>query len=206
MREIVTLLTDFGVEDYYVGALKGTLLRLAPRARLVDLSHEIAPGEAYAESFTLFAGPKEPTVMEAYGLSEYIEYGWFWYVSKPMLVLLHFFESFLFNYGLAIVLLTILVRGAMFPLGRKAAMNAKKMQELAPEMKAIADKYKDDMQKRAEAQQELFRKHNYNPFGGCFLLFLQLPIFLGLYRGLALDIELRGAPFVGFVGCRDASA
>lgn len=164
--------------------------------RLASTPKEIAPGEKYRESFTLFAGPKHPTIMAAYGLSEYIEYGWFWWVARPMVWLLHFFESFLFNYGLAIVLLTVLVRGAMFPLGRKAAMNAKKMQELAPEMKAIAEKYKDDMQKRAEAQQALFRKHNYNPFGGCFLLFLQLPVFLGLYRGLSQDIELRGAPLI----------
>ncbi len=164
--------------------------------RLASVPHKLPPGGTYRESFKLFAGPKHPEVMEAYGLDAYIYYGWFGWVSRPMVGLLHFFESFLFNYGLAIILLTILVRGAMFPLGRKAAMNAKKMQELAPEMKAIAEKYKDDMQKRAEAQQALFRKHNYNPFGGCFLLFLQLPVFLGLYRGLATDIELRGAPLI----------
>jgi YidC/Oxa1 family membrane protein insertase len=163
---------------------------------LDSVPHRIEPGGSYRESFTLFAGPKHPDIMDAYGLSDYIEYGWFWWVAGPMLHLLHFFESFLFNYGLAIVLLTVLVRGLMHPLGRKMAMNAKKMQELAPEMKAIAEKYKNDMQKRSEAQQELFRKHNYNPFGGCLVLFLQMPIFLGLYRGLAVDIELRGASLI----------
>jgi YidC/Oxa1 family membrane protein insertase len=163
---------------------------------LDSVAHRIEPGGSYRESFTLFAGPKHPDVMDAYGLSDYIEYGWFWWVARPMLLLLHLFESFLFNYGLAIVLLTVLVRGLMHPLGRKMAMNAKKMQELGPEMKAIAEKYKNDMQKRSEAQQELFRKHNYNPFGGCLVLFLQMPIFLGLYRGLAVDIELRGASLI----------
>ncbi len=170
--------------------------------RLVSVPHKIAPGEQYQETFTLFAGPKHPDVMDVYGLSDYIEYGWFWWVSRPMVLLLHFFEKFLFNYGLAIVLLTVLVRGAMYPLGRRAAMNAKKMQELAPEMKVIAEKYKNDMQKRAEAQQELFRKHNYHPLSGCAPLILQLPIFLGLYRALAVDIELRGASLIpGLAWC-----
>lgn len=170
--------------------------------RLVSVPHEIAPGEFYKESFTLFAGPKRPDIMAAYGLSDYIEYGWFWWVSRPMILLLHLFEKFLFNYGLAIVLLTVLVRGAMYPLGRRAALNAKKMQELAPEMKAIAEKYKNDMQKRAEAQQELFRKHDYHPLSGCAPLLLQLPIFLGLYRALSVDIELRGASLIpGLAWC-----
>jgi YidC/Oxa1 family membrane protein insertase len=84
----------------------------------------------------------------------------------------------------------------MFPLSRKAAKNAQMMQELAPEMKRIAEKYKDDMQKRAAAQKELFAKHNYNPFGGCLLMFLQLPIFIGLYRALSVDIELRQASLI----------
>jgi len=84
----------------------------------------------------------------------------------------------------------------MVPLGRKQALNAQKMQELAPEMKKIADKYKTDMEKRSKAQRELFQKHNYNPLSGCWLMFLQLPIFIGLYRGLSVDIELRAAPLI----------
>ena len=93
-------------------------------------------------------------------------------------------------------MLTVLVRGCMFPLSRKAAKNAAMMQELAPEMRQIAEKYKNDMEKRARAQRELFRKYNYNPFGGCWLMFLQLPVFIGLYRSLAVDIELRQAPLI----------
>jgi YidC/Oxa1 family membrane protein insertase len=84
----------------------------------------------------------------------------------------------------------------MFPISRKAAKNAAMMQELAPEMRQIAEKYKNDMEKRAKAQQDLFRKHNYNPFSGCWLMFLQLPIFIGLYRSLAVDIELRQAALI----------
>ena len=118
------------------------------------------------------------------------------YVARPLSGLLHFFYGIVRNFGLAIIMLTILVRGCMFPLGRKAAKNAAMMQELAPEMRAIAEKYKSDMEKRAKAQQDLFRRHNYNPLGGCWLMFLQLPIFIGLYRSLAVDIELRDAALI----------
>ena len=100
------------------------------------------------------------------------------------------------NYGLAIILLTVLVRGAMFPIGRKAALNAQKMQELAPEIKKIKEKYKNDLEKQGQAQRELWKKHNFNPLGGCWLMFLQLPIFIGLYRCLSVDIELRQAPLI----------
>jgi len=110
---------------------------------------------------------------------------------------LHFFHNRIIgNYAIAIIMLTVLVRGCMFPVSRKAAKNAAMMQELAPEMKKIAEKYKNNMEARGKAQQELFRKHNYNPLSGCWMMFLQLPVFMGLYRALAVDIELRQAPFI----------
>jgi len=88
----------------------------------------------------------------------------------------------------------VLVRGAMFPVGRKQALASQKMQALQPEMKAIADRYKNEPEKRTKATQELWRKHDYNPMGGCLLVFIQVPIFIGLYRSLATDVELRQAP------------
>ncbi|MEC7109861.1 MAG: membrane protein insertase YidC, partial [Planctomycetota bacterium] len=100
------------------------------------------------------------------------------------------------NYGIAIIMLTILVRAAMIPISRKAALNAQMMQHLQPEMKRLNEQYKNDMEKRAQAQRELFRRYNYNPAGGCLLMFVQLPIFLGLYRGLNVDIALRGQPLI----------
>ena len=81
---------------------------------------------------------------------------------------------------MAIIMLTVLVRGCMFPLSRKQALSAQKMQELQPEMKRINEKYKSEPEKQTKAQQELFRKHNYNPLGGCLPAFMQLPIFIGL--------------------------
>ena len=121
-------------------------------------------------------------------------YGWYGWVADPMTKTLHFFHYMVRNYGLAIILLTVLVRLCMFPLSRKQALSAQTMQKLQPEIKKLQEKYKKDMEARTRAQQELFRKHNYNPLGGCLVLFIQLPIFIGLYRSLQVDVELRDAP------------
>ena len=167
--------------------------------RLVSTTQTLEPsGPALVHRYRFFTGPKRPKLLAQYGLDELVYYGWFGWVSRPMLSVLHFFHSYLTfgNYGLAIILLTVVVRSAMFPLSRKQALNAQKMQELQPELKRIAEKYKKDMEKRTKAQQELFRKHNYNPLGGCLLMFFQLPIFIGLYRSLMVDVELRQAPLL----------
>jgi len=165
--------------------------------RLVSPERMLEAGQTYSQTFTIFAGPKKPALLKQYALEDFIAYGWFRMIARPLSWVLHFFEKLpLVNYGLAIILLTVLVRSAMTPLSRKAAKNAQMMQELAPEMKRIAEKYKNDMEKRAAAQRELFAKHNYNPFGGCWLMFIQLPIFIGLYRALSVDIELLQAPLI----------
>ncbi len=165
--------------------------------RLTSSQRTLEPGQSYTQRFTIFAGPKRPALLEGYGLSEFIAYGWFAMIARPLSWLLNVFASLPWvNYGMAIILLTVLVRSAMMPLSRKAAKNAQMMQELAPEMKRIAEKYKNDMEKRGKAQRELFVKHNYNPFGGCFLMLIQLPIFIGLYRSLSVDIELLQAPLI----------
>jgi YidC/Oxa1 family membrane protein insertase len=118
-------------------------------------------------------------------------------VARAMLGILHFFYSIVGNYGIAIVMLTVLVRGAMFPISFKQTQNMARMQALKPEMDRITEKYKTDMQKRSQAIQELYRKNNINPLGGCLPVFLQLPIFIGLYRALMVDIELRMSPLFG---------
>lgn len=179
--------------------------------RLIGKPITLQPGGgSLVNRYQVFAGPKQPALLAEYTqpiddpssdktLGELIYYGWQpWAgVARVMSKVLHFFYGFVGNYGLAIVMLTILVRACMFPLSKKQALNMIKMQELQPQMKAIAEKYKNDMEKRAKAQQELIRKNNYNPMGGCLLMFAQLPIFLGLYRSLMVDIELRDAPLVG---------
>ena len=114
-----------------------------------------------------------------------------------MVGLLHIFYGFVGNYGIAIIMLTVLVRGCMFPVSRGQAKSMAKLQELRPEMERIKEKYKGDQQKQAQAMQELYRKHNVNPLGGCLPMLIQLPMFIGLYRGLTVDVELRQAPLFG---------
>lgn len=169
---------------------------------------ELAPGEARSDAFDVFIGPKKTELLSAYGLDEVVYYGWFGPVAGVMASLLHVFAAIVPNYGIAIILLTVLVRGMMFPLSRKQTMNAQKMQELQPELKRLQEKYKNDLEKRSRAQQELFRKHNYNPLAGCFPIFIQLPIFIGLYRALSVDLELRGAPLLweSFPWCTNLAA
>ncbi len=162
-----------------------------------DTQDQAVPeGGELSQRYYVFIGPKDTDVLASHGLGEAIEYGWFPAIAKPLGYILHFFYQISRNYGLAIIMLTVCVRGAMFPLGRKAAMNAQRMSELQPELAKINEKYKDNMEKRAKAMQELYAKHNFKPLAGCLPMFIQLPIFIGLYRCLSVDISLRQAPLI----------
>jgi YidC/Oxa1 family membrane protein insertase len=169
--------------------------------RLTSMLADLAPGASIAHDFKVFAGPKKPALLAQYPtpdpsvtLRDLVYYGWFGFVAKPMLAILHTFHALVGNYGLAIIMLTVAVRSCMFPLSRKQALSAQKMQELQPEIKRLNEKYKNEAEKKMRAQQELFRQHNYHPLGGCLLAFVQLPIFVGLYRSLSVDVSLRQAP------------
>ena len=167
--------------------------------RLLSRELRLEPDVPVTHRFDIFAGPKRPSLLATFGrpqasMNDLVYYGWFGWVARPMIAILHVLHAIIRNYGIAIILLTVIVRGAMFPISRKQALSSQKMQVLQPEMKAIAEKYKNDPQKRTMVTQELWRKHNYNPAGGCLLVFIQIPIFMGLYRSLATDVELRQAP------------
>jgi YidC/Oxa1 family membrane protein insertase len=165
--------------------------------RMVSNVVDAKPGETVlAHDFKIYLGPKVPDILAEYQLDDLAYYGYFGWVAKPLLAILHFFYALVGNYGIAIVMLTILVRSLMFPLSKKQAQNAAKMQELQPELKKIAEKYKKSPEERLKAQQDLWKKHNYSPLSGCLPIFIQLPIFMGLYRSLAVDIELRQAPLI----------
>ena len=167
--------------------------------RLLSRELRLEPDVPVTHRFDIFAGPKRPSLLATFGrprssMNDLVYYGWFGWVARPMILVLHVLHAAIQNYGIAIILLTVIVRGMMFPISRKQALSSQKMQVLQPEMKAIAEKYKNDPQKRTMVTQELWRKHNYNPAGGCLLVFFQIPIFMGLYRSLATDVELRQAP------------
>lgn len=182
----------------------GNLAALAKgRERTLNVSFQlhseprtVSADKPLQQKLTLYLGPKEKEVLAAYGLERTIELGWWWWVVNPMSWLLHGFYAVVRNYGIAIVMLTIVVRSCMLPISFKMTKNAQKMQALAPEIKKLAEKYKDDLEKRSRAQQELFQKHGVNMYSGCLLVFFQLPVFAGLYRLLAVDINLRQAPLI----------
>lgn len=159
--------------------------------------------------YELFAGPKRPELLAEYDLRETVDYGWWvWaWIARFLQGVLHTFHALVGNYGLAILMLTVMVRLAMFPLSRKQVLGAMKMQELQPEMKRINEMYKKDLEARNRALSQLFRKHNYHPLSGCLPIFIQLPIFIGLYNSLSVDIELRQAPLIpGLAWCANLAA
>jgi YidC/Oxa1 family membrane protein insertase len=174
-------------------------------SRLISRPITLAAGESKTQSYRVFMGPKRPDLLENYhpsvqpttSLIGLIYYGWFGGVANAMLWFLHFIYGIVGNYGIAIVTLTVCVRGAMFPLSIKQTRNMARMQELKPEMDRINEKFKNDMQKRSQATQELYRKNSINPLGGCLPMLLQFPVFIGLYRALMIDVELRNSPLLG---------
>jgi YidC/Oxa1 family membrane protein insertase len=182
-----------------VNAIPKNWLRTANVSfRLSPTAAQLAPQEKLTHNYRVFFGPKDMRVLQAYHLDPLIEYGWrvFGYPAWWLQKLLEALHSVTKNYGIAIILLTVIVRTCMIPISLKQAKTAAKMQELAPEVQKIKDRFPDDALKQHAAVQELYKKHNFNMFGGCLPVFLQLPIFIGLYRCLSVNIELRDAPLI----------
>ncbi|MEX0700719.1 MAG: membrane protein insertase YidC [Planctomycetales bacterium] len=165
--------------------------------QLQSVVRTLEPGQELTDSFALYAGPKRQDLLADIGAGQVQDFGWFAFVAKPMLWLLNaMHNSLAFPYGIAIICLTIIVRGCMFPLSKKQTASAKKMKELQPKIAELKKKYANDKEKMARAQMELFSKHNYNPFAGCLPIIVQLPIFIGLYQALGNAVDLRLASFL----------
>jgi YidC/Oxa1 family membrane protein insertase len=154
-------------------------------------------------AFEVFVGPKDNALMNPYnrhGLKELIDYGFFGGISKILLGILAFFHRFTGNFGVSIILLVICIRAAMFfPLTLKMQKSSHAMQKLAPKIKELKEKFGKDKQKLGQEQMKLYREHGVNPLAGCLPMFIQIPIFFGLYRALELSITLRHAPFFGWI-------
>ncbi|MEX0716812.1 MAG: membrane protein insertase YidC [Planctomycetaceae bacterium] len=166
-------------------------------AQLQSIERTLEPGNQLSDSYALFAGPKRQDLLAVIGAEDVQDFGWFGFVAKPMLWLLNAMHNSLsIPYGIAIIFLTMIVRGAMFPLSKKQTASAKMMKELQPKIAELKKKHGNDKEKMARAQMELFSKHNYNPFAGCLPILLQLPIFIGLYQALGNAVDLRLASFL----------
>ena len=149
----------------------------------------------------LYVGPKDIDKLEAagHGLRRAVDLGWFSFVALPMLQGLRFLHRFTGNYGVAIIVLTVIVKLLFFPLTKKSFESMRAMQKLQPEMAKIRERLKDKPEDMNREVMELYKRHKVNPLGGCLPMVLQLPVFIGLYSALQNAIELRHAPFIGWI-------
>jgi YidC/Oxa1 family membrane protein insertase len=166
----------------------------------------IAPRRSLEQSYSLYFGPKERKLLESLGvgLDKAIDFGWFDSIARPLIRVLNIFYSFTKNYGLAIIILTILIKILFYPLTQKSFQSMKEMQKLQPKMMELREKYKNDKDKLNRELMQLYRTEKINPLGGCLPMILQIPVFIALYQGLWNSIELRHTPFIWWI--RDLSA
>ena len=157
----------------------------------------VAPQSVASYTVDLYVGPKDQYVLEE--VSPYLEltvdYGWLWWIGKPLFWLLTQIQSVVQNWGVAIILLTVLVKGAFFKLSATSYRSMAKMRKVQPKMQNIREQYADDKQKQSQAMMELYKKEKINPMGGCLPILIQMPVFIALYWVLMESVELRQAPF-----------
>ena len=174
------------------------------RSDVIYDSATIPAGGKLSHTTRLFAGAKESAVLGAYEDSgiplfgKAISWGWFEFLEKPLLWLLRTLNSLIGNFGVAIIALTFLVRGAVFPIAQKGFASMAAMKAVQPKMKAIQERYKDDKQRQQQEIMKLYKEEGVNPLAGCLPLLIQIPIFFALYKVLILSIEMRHEPFIPF--------
>ena len=171
----------------------------------------IAPGATGTTNAKLFAGAKEVAVIDGYkeqlGLDRFdrlIDWGWFYFITKPMFYSIDWIYQHVGNFGIAILLITVLIKIIFFPLANKSYASMAKMKAVQPEMAAIRERYADDKMKQQTALMDLYKKEKINPLAGCLPILIQVPVFFALYKVLFISIEMRHAPFYGWI--KDLSA
>ncbi|AWW72822.1 membrane protein insertase YidC [Erythrobacter sp. KY5] len=172
------------------------------RADMIYDAQTVPAGGSLTKSTQLFAGAKESAVLDAYedtGITYFgkaISWGWFEWFEKPLLWLLRTLNGLVGNFGVAIILLTVIIRGLLFPIAQKQFASMAQMKAVQPKMKAIQERYKDDKQTQQQKIMELYKEEKVNPLAGCLPLLIQIPIFFALYKVLYLAIEMRHEPFL----------
>jgi YidC/Oxa1 family membrane protein insertase len=181
------------------------------QADYVQDSQTIAPGGTGVATTRLFAGAKEVAILDGYdkalhlnrfGLA--IDWGWFRFITKPMFSLIDAIFRLVGNFGVAILIVTLMLKIAFFPLANKSYASAAKMKALQPQIQLIRQSFADDRVKQQQETMELYRKEKINPIAGCLPTLIQIPVFFSLYKVLFVTIEMRQAPFFGWI--RDLSA
>jgi YidC/Oxa1 family membrane protein insertase len=191
--------SGFGVQ-YFLAAIV-PLPSPAPAAMtaidglpVVQVDNLVSDGAA---KFAVFMGPKDHEILvrAGLGLDRALDFGWFWFVAVPLLQGLKLLHSLTGNYGIAIILLTTIVKIATIPLTQTTFKNMREMQRIQPQIQKLRERFKNDQVALQKETMELYRRHHVNPLSGCLPMLLQLPIFVGLYNALQYAIELRHAPF-----------
>ena len=162
---------------------------------------DVLPGDTAEVSANLFVGPKDQEQLEATApnLKLTVDYGWLWWIAYPLYWLLTTIQSFVGNWGLAIIGITIVVKAALFQLNAKAFRSMAKMRKFGPEMMRMKELYGDDRQKMSQEMMKLYKKEKINPLGGCLPILAQMPVFIALYWVLMESVELRHAPFFLYI-------
>ena len=183
-----------------------TMGEIGARVAAADTSALLPPGQMVQAGARVFAGPKLYNLLQSTGknLEELIDYGWFAIVAKPLVFLMKASNGVTGNYGIDIILLTILIKILFFPLTQKSMASMRKMQELGPILSKLKEKYKGDAQRLNQETMNLYKTYKINPLSGCLPMLAQIPVFIALYKGLLVTIELRHAPF--FLWVNDLSA
>jgi len=178
-------------------ALNGDLIT----SSYIESIDRIDPGQQAALSFDLYMGPKSLKILSAYdnNLKKSINFGWFDILAKPCLIGMNLIHDIIPNYGIAIILLTLLIKLIFWPLGSKSYKSMSDMKRLQPLMMELREKYKDDKQRMNQEVMGLYKTYKVNPMSGCLPMVVQMPIFFALYRMLYQAIELRHAPFMGWI-------
>jgi YidC/Oxa1 family membrane protein insertase len=171
----------------------------------------IASGQTGQSQGRVFAGAKEVNVVDGYAetyaiprFDRLIDWGWFYFLTKPLFFALDYFYKLVGNFGVSILIVTVLIKLLLFPLANKSYVAMSKMKKLAPEMQRIKERYGDDRMRQQQAMMELYKKEKVNPASGCLPILVQIPIFFALYKVLFITIEMRHAPFFGWI--KDLSA
>jgi len=166
----------------------------------------IAPGATGAAETRLFAGAKEVRVVNGYesqlNLNHFdllIDWGWFYFITKPLFFVMDYIYHLVGNFGVAILIVTVLIKIAFFPLANKSYASMAKMKAVQPQMTALRENFKDDKAKQQQALMELYKKEKINPLAGCLPIAVQIPVFFSLYKVLFVTIEMRHAPFFGWI-------
>ncbi|MPZ59053.1 MAG: membrane protein insertase YidC [Rhizobiales bacterium] len=166
----------------------------------------IAPGATGAVDTRLFAGAKETNVVDSYDrqlkLNRFellIDWGWFYFITKPLFSVMDWLFHYFGNFGVAILIVTVLIKIVFFPLANKSYASMAKMKAVQPQMMAVRERYADDKMKQQQAMMELYKQEKINPLAGCLPILIQIPVFFALYKVLFVTIEMRHAPFFGWI-------